>query len=282
MACRNVPLISSRDTLAAEDGWFRDDVASLFNGDPIGRAWELEGQVARAVAGRETLRIAAGGKTYYLKRHRGVGWGEVFKNWLVLKRPVIGARNEYEACLRLASAAVAAPTVAAFAESGGSIASRSSFVMCDALMEYEDLEALTERWFLEEPAPLEKRRLVTAVARFARRFHDAGVVHRDFYICHLLINAAGELAVLDLHRALIFEHLPVRWRERDLAALLYSTLDLPLSRRSWLRFVREYSGRPLREVFDEDGAFWFRVYRRALALYRKGARKGLTRGRFVP
>lgn len=268
--------------MAVEESWFRDDVVTLFSGDPIERAWELEGQIARAVAGRETLRVTAHGKTYYLKRHRGVGWGEVFKNWLVFKRPVIGARNEYEACRRLASAAVAAPTVAAFAERGRSIASRSSFVMCDALIGYEDLEALTERWFSEAPTPLEKRRLVVAVARFAQRFHDAGVVHRDFYICHLLTNAAGELAVLDLHRALIFERLPERWRERDLAALLYSTLDLPLSRRSWLRFVREYSGKPLREVFEKDGAFWLRVYRRAVALYRKGARKGLTRGRFSP
>ena len=122
------------------------------------------------------------------------------------------------------------------------------------------------------------------VAGFARRFHDAGVVHRDFYLCHLLEHPDPDrdLGVLDLHRALIFAELPPHWRRKDLAALLYSSLDLPLSRLAWLRFVRVYSGRPLREAFAEEGDLWRDVYRRALKLYRKGERKSLTRGNFEP
>jgi hypothetical protein len=46
--------------------------------------------------------------------------------------------------------------------------------------------------------------------------------------------------------------------------------------------VRVYTGRPLREVFREDGEFWRSVYRRALRLYRKGERKSLNRGNFQP
>jgi heptose I phosphotransferase len=271
--------------------YLREDVKDAFADDPLRRAFELRGETVRAVARRETLRVECHGRVYYLKRHRGVGWPELIKNWLVLKRPVIGARNEYEACRHLESKGLAAPTVAAFAESRGSPASRSSFVLCDALTDREDLQSVTRRWAQSPPEPLEVRRLVEQIAAFAARLHGVGVVHRDFYLCHILVRCgtagvAGvepePLAVLDLHRALIFDTVPSRWRERDLAALLFSTLDLPLSRRSWLRFIRRYSGKPLKRAFAEDGRFWSRVYRRALSLYDKGVRKGITPGTFQP
>jgi heptose I phosphotransferase len=269
--------------VAETSSWIREDVAQFFHPDPLDRAWALQGERVRAVARRETLRVVLDGRIFYLKRHRGVGWAEVLKNWLVLKRPVVGARNEFEACRHLARAGVTAPRVAAFADSGGPPASRTSFVLCDALVGYEDLEEITDRWHEQRPEPREIRRLLLRVAAFARRFHGAGVVHRDFYLCHLLKNPEEEtLGVLDLHRALIFDEAPRRWRERDLAALLYSSLDLGLSPLSWLRFVRIYGGRPLVEEFRDNGAFWRRVHRRALALYRKGTRKGLTRGLFTP
>ena len=88
------------------------------------------------------------------------------------------------------------------------------------------------------------------------------------------------LAVLDLHRAQIHRSIPEKWLLRDLAALLFSTLDLGLSRRAWLRFVRIYRDRPLQEVFAQEGGFWARVQARAEALYAKGATKGLVDGSY--
>lgn len=264
------------------DSYIREDVASFFEEDPVRRAWRMQGEVVRDVAGRQTLRVELGGSVYYLKRHQGVGFTEILKNWLVGKRPILGARNEYEACRHLESRGLTAPRVAAFAEDDAPAPARASFVLTDELVGYEDLKVKTLRWLEVEPTPLEKRRLLMRVADFARRFHDAGLVHRDFYLCHLLEHPDADrpLGVLDLHRALIFEEIPRRWRLKDLAALLYSSLDLPVSRLSWLRFVRVYTGRPLREVFAEDGAFWRDVYVRALKLYRKGERKSLNRGNF--
>jgi heptose I phosphotransferase len=264
--------------------FLREDVAGFFAGDPVAKAWEMEGEIVRDVAGRQTLRVELGGAAFYLKRHRGVGVPEILKNWLVGKRPVIGAANEYAACRHLESAGLTAPRVAAFAEDGSWAPARSSFVLTDALDGYVDLKVKTLRWLEEPPTPGEKRRLVMRVADFARRFHQTGLVHRDFYLCHLLEHEdeTRDLGVLDLHRALIFDAIPTVWRRKDLAALLYSALDLPVGWRSWLRFVRVYTGRPLREVFREDGEFWRSVYRRALRLYRKGERKSLNRGNFQP
>jgi len=271
--------------LRGERVFIREDVAGFFEGDPVTTAWDMQGEVVRSVARRETLRVNLAGDFYYLKRHRGVGWLEVVKNWLVLKRPVTGARNEFLACRHLERAGLTAPTVAAFAETGGLPASRWSFVLCDALLGYEDLQTLTRRWLEHPPDVFEQRRLLVEVASFASRFHQAGVIHRDFYLCHLLFRnreTGKRLAVLDLHRALIFDTVPRRWRGKDLSALLFSSLDLPLSRLSWLRFVRVYTGQPLKKTFAEDPEFWRNVYTRAVTLYEKGTRKGLTYGRFQP
>lgn len=268
------------------DTYLRPDVASCFGSggaaEAVAAAWAMEGTLVRDVARRQTLKVLLDGRPFYLKRHRGVGWIEVLKNWLVGKRPVLGARNEFEACRHLERVGLDAPRIAAFGETGGLPAARSSFVLTDALVGYVDLETLTNHWLATPPDPRERRRLVMRIADFARRFHDAGLAHRDFYLCHLLLPADpdGDLAVLDLHRALRFAELPDRWRERDLAALLYSALDLPVGPRSWLRFVRCYSGRPLPEEFAARGDFWREVYARACRLYAKGVRKGLSRGRF--
>jgi heptose I phosphotransferase len=263
--------------------YVRDDVKPLLPKQAL-LDWALavDGQVARQVAGRRTLRVALGERHYYLKLHLGVGIAEIVKNWLALKQPVLGARNEYDACLHLEAQGITAPRIAAFAQSTGVAWSRVSFVLCDELSDYEDLETLSLRWSEQPPSGLELRRLIMQVAELARRFHDAGVVHRDFYICHLLRDCRDPdqpLAVLDLHRALRFSHLPQRWRLRDLAALLFSVLDLPLSapltQRAWLRFIRAYTGKSLKQTFAEQPMFWRDVQRRALKLQAKAHRKGL-------
>jgi heptose I phosphotransferase len=66
--------------------------------------------------------------------------------------------------------------------------------------------------------------------------HRAGVNHRDCYICHFLLHTDRpvtaddfKLSVIDLHRAQTRADLPLRWRDKDLAAL-YSALDIGLTR----------------------------------------------------
>lgn len=265
--------------------FLRADVAQAWSDrDPLTAAFALQGEVFRDVPGRRTLRVEIAGKVYFVKLHYGVGWPEIVKNWLLLKRPVIGAENEYLACRDLAEAGIAAPVPAAYAQGPGSMAARRSFVLCDALGGFTSLEDVTDAWPQTPPSPILRRRMLYAVARFAKRFHDHGFIHRDFYICHLLADDAAlaqgrfQLAVLDLHRARRFTDIPQRWRKRDLAALLFSTLDLGYSQRDWLRFVRLYTGLPLKQALAEQAPLWRAVRRRAEKLYSEGLRKGTVKG----
>ena len=268
--------------------FLRDDLAAAWCGDdPFERIAKLDGEIFRDVPNRRTFRFVAAGRSYFAKVHFGVGWREILKNLLVLRRPVIDASNEYYACLLLPRFGVATPAPAAFGIRGRSPASRQSFIICDELTDHVSLSTLAQNWHEEPPPPALKRRIINAVAELTRAMHGAGVVHRDYYLYHLLVDQTQlkegvvALSLIDLHRAQLRRHIPPRWLVRDLGALLFWCLDLPITRRDRLRFIRGYSGRPLRETLKRDGDFWLRVQRRGIALYRKGQRKGIVAGRYV-
>ena len=63
--------------------------------------------------------------------------------------------------------------------------------------------------------------------------------------------------------------LPRRWIVKDVAGLYFSALHIGLNRQDFLRFVRGYSGKSVREALREDARFWNEVQRKALQLDRK-------------
>ena len=72
--------------------------ASLWAGqDAFVAVEQLQGEVYRELEARRTLRTEVAGRGYFVKIHRGVGWAEIFKNWLTAKAPVLGAEQELKA-----------------------------------------------------------------------------------------------------------------------------------------------------------------------------------------
>ena len=240
------------------------------NADAFAEVDALDGVLYREVANRRTFRFVLSGRSFFAKVHGGVGWREILKNLVVMKWPVVGAWNEFEACELLRNEGRRAPRGVGFGSRGSNPARRRSFVLLEDLSDYTILEDLTADCRQRPPSRIRKCALIDAVGRFAARFHAAGINHRDFYICHLLAKESGEadyeIAVIDLHRAQIRDAVPRRWRKRDLAALLFSTRDLPLSRADRLRFVRAYASRAPAAVVRENRAFWDSVAERASKL----------------
>ena len=141
-----------------------------------------------------------------------------------------------------------------------------------------DLETLAKTW-KDTPPPLTLRRdLLRAVADSARRMHEGGVNHRDCYICHYLTPRDGAqfgkaVYVIDLHRAQLRRRVPRRYLVKDLAGLCFSSFDAGLTRREALRFMRLYSGKPLREELKGNRGFWRDVLETARKLYFKEFRR---------
>ncbi len=239
--------------------------------DPFEAVFELEGEVFRNVKNRKTFRIEIDGRGFFVKIHRGVGWKEIFKNLFQFKLPVTGAANEFQALAKLSELGIATMKSAAFAERFFNPAKRESFLITEELTEVVTLED----WGAENPVSPLRCRLIRAVARSAGAMHRAGINHRDCYICHYMLHLPTQnhheptVYVIDLHRAQIRKRVPYRYWVKDVAGLLFSAWSASLTRREAWRFIREYSGRPLKIELRENRNFWQDVEKTAVKLYYK-------------
>jgi heptose I phosphotransferase len=258
------------------------------NKNPFDEAQALKGEVFREVKERVTLRFELQGKSYFLKLHRGIGWREIFKNWLQFNCPVLGASLEYQAILMLQRLGIETMSVAAFGEMGINPAKKLSFIITDDLIGTENLEDYCRSWRLQSPPVNLKRLLIERVATVSRTLHENGLNHRDYYLCHFHLDLTRlptqgvvcaediRLHLIDLHRMRRRAKLPVRWAVKDIAGLYFSAMDIGLTQRDLLRFMRLYKGKAWRDTLRADKRFWLAVQHRAEQLYAKGMRKGIV------
>lgn len=261
----------------------RDLRSNLDGKESFNEIMNIEGRVYRIGPGRRTLRFQRGGKDYFLKTHTGVGWREIFKNLSYLRVPVVGAENEWQGIHRLNDLGIDTMTAAAYGIRGKNPATRNSFIVTEALPTELSLEEFCAQWKRNPPKTLKeirlKRWILAKVINTARVMHDSGMNHRDFYLCHFLLDAAfdhnekvlpeSKLYVIDLHRIQLRNKTPERWLVKDIAGLYYSSMDVGLSKRDLFRFMKGYSEKPLREIFDQDLRFWRKVEARAKNLFEK-------------
>jgi heptose I phosphotransferase len=230
----------------------------------------VSGEVFRELEQRQTLAFIQDGQRYFIKRHQGARLGEVLKNLLSLRLPVVSACNEYLALRAMQALGLQVPRVAAYGRRGWLPAQLESFLVTHDVGPHESLEDHCRDWARRRPGFAHKQALLQQVAQIARRMHGAGICHRDFYLCHFLRRASdGELVVIDLHRALVKRRLAARWIIKDLAGLWFSAMDAGLTQRDLLRFLRGYRQDTLRNILGTELQFWRAVERRATNLYRK-------------
>lgn len=256
-----------------------DELAATWGDSDVFRSVEaLEGEVYREVRGRRTLRFKLRGRNYFLKLHTGVGWREILKNLLSLRLPVIGAQNEWRAIRRLQELDIDTLSIAAYGRRGWNPAGLKSFIVTRELENTVSLEDYCAGWALRPPEFAVKKALIEKVARISRVLHDAGICHRDYYLCHfhLLVGSERQLPesgptlfLIDLHRALFGKARNSRWVKKDIAGLYFSSMEIGLTRRDRLRFARVYRNSTLRETLTRDRGFWVDVISRGDALYAK-------------
>src|SRR3990172_7670625 len=74
----------------------------------------LQGEVFRHQEGRKTQRITINGQYYFIKQHSGIGWKEIFKHLIALRRPVLSAYAEQRALQQLQQLGIDVPQVLAY------------------------------------------------------------------------------------------------------------------------------------------------------------------------
>jgi len=249
---------------------------------------QTEGEIIREAPGRRTVLFEYDHKHYYIKSHTGVGWREILKNLSYLKKPVIGAQNEWHGIHHLDRINIKTMTPAGYGMINRNPARKQSFIITEALEDTVSLEEFCGRW--QEHPPHDaidirfKRWLIDYVAHITRVMHTSGANHRDYYLIHFLLKRGydeadrlsihnSELFVIDLHRMQLRKRTPYRWKVKDVAGLYFSSKDVNLSRRDLFRFMRLYTGKSLRETLNEDSRFWRSVVQRGNRVYRAELRR---------
>ena len=212
------------------------------------------GEVVREVGGRRTTRIILRHDdqdlAFFVKRHARPKFSDRLRPLIHLSWPVLGARNEWNAILLFHAAGIPTMTPAVLGESQG----RSLIMTLDLRSERSLLDWFDAATHAEPgegrtaaPIPPARRELIARVAQIARRMHESGLHHQDFYLNHLLCcgdSVEPVIHVIDLGRVRQRSKVSRRWIAKDLAQLDYSARGL--SCREKLTFLRLYLGRPFR------------------------------------
>lgn len=250
----------------------RDELVSEWGSlDVFEKVEQLQGNVTREFADRQTLGFSLNNHGYYRKLHRGIGWGEIVKNLVRLRLPILGAVNEWHALNRMQALGIPGPIPVAFGERGKNPATRESFIVTRELSNVIQLDHFFAQ---RQCAPSIKRKIIVRTAEIARALHGAGINHRDFYLCHFMLDEQSlrgeiKISLMDLHRAQLRCRVPERWLIKDLGGLLFSSLNLGFSRRDFFRFLKVYFAADLRSILNQQEVRLTQILRRARATYKR-------------
>jgi hypothetical protein len=119
-----------------------------------------------------------------------------------------------------------------------------------------------------------RRELTVDLGRLTRKFIDAGLAHRDYYLSHVFVvmapPAGRRLFLIDLQRMFRPRLLRSRWLVKDLAALGYTAQLAGATRTDLLAFYKVCFGG--RRLTARDRDLIRRVLARMQALHRRGPR----------
>lgn len=261
----------------------KEPFASVWrNKDAFEEVKKLQGEVFRELETRRTLRFEFAGKSYFLKWHRGTTIKEIIKNLVSLRLPVLGADREWKAIHRLHEAGVDTMSGVAFGEKGLNPVTKTSFIITEDLTPTISLEDYCAEWQVNPPAPRVKRMLIKRVATMVRKMHLVGINHRDCYICHFLLHlpfdgnpGSLKVSIIDLHRAQIRSHVPLRWRDKDLIGLYFSASGIGLTQRDIFRFLSVYFNKPLRDTLAQEAGLLASAQAKAERIRERTERKSL-------
>lgn len=244
-----------------------DEIHQLFGVDAFAKIMAQQGKAFRDIKGRKTIQTQLNGKSYFIKQHFGVGWGEIFKNLLSFKKPVLGALTEVQAIQKLDEISIATTPLVGYGVRGCNPATQQSFIITQDLGDITSLEDLCADWANNPPEAALKQALIIAIAQLSAKLHGTGLCHRDFYLCHFVVRNSDltqgklNLILIDLHRMLMTQPQDGNAVVKDIAGLVFSAKDSGFTVDDWVLFKQYY--------LPQSDDFWLNVETRANKLYAK-------------
>ncbi|MBM4104124.1 MAG: hypothetical protein FJ263_08755 [Planctomycetes bacterium] len=198
----------------------------------------------------------------FLKRYDHPPIGVQLRNWFGQNKRALTAEYDVLPCLSLNAGGIGTYQPIAYGGRWNGLWEKKSFAILREVPNAQSLEQKLPECFLS-PASQQSRKEQLAflyqLADFARRFHETGYCHRDFYLCHIFYSSDGTLSLIDLQRAFRPKLFRKRWILKDLSQLYYSAPGNIISRADRLRFYLRYTQKDHLSPFDRG---WIRKLKR--------------------
>lgn len=213
-------------------------------------------------------------KDLFLKRYNNTPKSVQTKNFIAHKKIKPTMFYDLASAIELAAAGINTPKTICYGSQGGPLFEKRSFIITEKIPG-QSLEKKLPRSFDTDSADSVKaqRQFIDELACFARKFHETGFRHRDFYLAHIFYcEQRREFFIIDLQRALRPTLLKERFRVKDIAQLFYSAPRKHFSATARLRFFLKYAGASKLTV--KDKSFIHKVIRKAWRMEAHDRRHG--------
>jgi heptose I phosphotransferase len=189
------------------------------------------------------------GKVYdlYLKRHRGFETKEALKLLAAQSPFATAGRREWDNIAQMKALGIATMRPVAFGEEKFGCVELGSFLVTERIPDARPMDDFLREHYsgvLSAEALREKRALLWDLGDLVRRLHSGGLTHMDLYLNHVFVRETARrekvLYLIDLQRVARRWLLKRRWVVKDLAAVVYSGRNLPLTRSDYARFFSAY------------------------------------------
>lgn len=249
------------------------------------------GEKYREVKSRVTERINIDNNYYFIKKHYPIAIKEMMKNLLSFKWPFNNAINEKNAIGFLKKINIYTMDVAGSGIYYNNVFN-TSFIITKAIEPSISLDELCEKYKNNKNYFKLKRFLIKFIAQTTRKMHLAGLNHRDYYLCHFLLNIeninldklldnkenltglSNNLYLIDLHRMQKRKSVPFRYIIKDLSGLLFSVRNLKLTRYDYFRFIKYYmniqDNKKFKNFYYRERRFWQKILDKSRLLKEKG------------
>ncbi|MHC4131601.1 MAG: lipopolysaccharide heptosyltransferase II [Planctomycetota bacterium] len=218
-------------------------------------------------------------KKLYLKSYDNPGVLTQIKNWFWHDTRKSMMSFDLDPVKDLELAGIKTPKAVSYGEKWGIFFEKRSFTITEEITNAEPLEKKLPDCFQDSTNQdniKEQREFIKELGQFARKLHDTGYRHRDFYLAHIFYRNNGTLYLIDLQRAFNPRFLAERFRVKDIAQLYYSAPKSAFSKTDRLRFYRSYTGKTSLDKCDK--VFIRKVFKKVMRI----VRHDIKHGRLVP
>lgn len=216
-------------------------------------------------------------RTLFLKRYNKPSIFIQIRNWFWHRSRQSTMSYDMGPVTDLAKAGIRTPKVISYGEQWGILFEKRSFSITEEITNARPLEEKLPDCF--EAAATEenihkRKEFIEQLAAFAKKFHDTGFRHRDFYLPHIFYGEGQGFWLIDLQRIFKPRLLAERFLVKDICQLHYSAPGSAFSNVDRIRFYKNYTGR--KKLNSRDKRFIRRVIKKARQIARHDTKHGMT------